>query len=78
MMPSPAIYHRSNARHFLLVLSRHCPSSRRYAGFTSRRPTNPIPLRADRSFTPTHTTMLRRKPIAETASVYEPRAGICG
>jgi hypothetical protein len=54
------------------------PTSHRCTGFTSRRATNLVALRADRSLTTQHTTMLRCKPIAATASVHEPQARIRG
>jgi len=66
MMPSPSIYTYSNARAFLPALSRHRPSSHRCAAFNSCHATNPVALPADRSFTPTHATFVRRKPIAAT------------
>ncbi len=52
------------------TLSQHRPSSHRCAAFNSRRATNPVALPADRSFKPTHATMVRHKPIA--AGVQKP------
>ena len=78
MMPSPSIYTYRNAGHPLLALSRHRPSSHRCAAFNSRRATNPVALPADRSFTPTHGAMVRRKPIAATASIQPLQARTCG
>jgi hypothetical protein len=37
------------------------------AAFNNRHATNPVALPADRSFTPTHAALVRRKPIAATA-----------
>ena len=48
------------------------------AAFYSRRTTNLVVLPADRSFTPTHAAMLRRKPIAATASIQHQQARTCG
>jgi hypothetical protein len=63
MMPSPSIYTYSNAG--ILAGSRPTPPKlARCTAFNSRRATNPVALPAVRSFTPTHATMLRRKPIA--------------
>ena len=58
-----------NSFHAWLALSRHRPSSHRCAAFNSRHATNPVALSADRSFTSTHATLVRRKSIAATASI---------
>jgi hypothetical protein len=46
----------------------------RCAAFNSRRATNPVALPEDRSYTPTHATMVRRKPIAATTSIQPQQA----
>jgi hypothetical protein len=53
-------------------------SSHRCAAFNSGRATNPVALPADCSFTPTHATMVRRKPIAATALIQPQQAQACG
>jgi hypothetical protein len=70
MMPSPSIYTYSNARHSYRLSG----GIARCAAFNSRHTTNPVVLPADRSFTPTHATLIRRKPIAATASIQPQQA----
>jgi hypothetical protein len=70
--------HLSQRPASLPALSRHRPSSHHCAALYSRRTTNLVVLPADRSFTPTHATMLRRKPIAATASIQPQQARTCG
>jgi hypothetical protein len=70
--------HLSQRPASLPALSRHRPSSHHCAAFYSRRTTNLVVLPADRSFTPTHATMPRRKPIAATASIQPLQARTCG
>jgi hypothetical protein len=76
MMPSPSIYTYSNARHSYR-LSGGIAQARIAAAFNSRHATNPVALPADRSFTSTHATLVRRKPIAATASIQPQQARTC-
>jgi hypothetical protein len=73
MMPSPSIYTYSNARHSYR-LSGGIAQARIAAAFNSRHATNPVALPADRSFTSTHATLVRRKLIAATASIQPQQA----
>ena len=69
MMPSPSIYTYSNARHSYRLSGGTLTQARIAAAFNSRHATNPVALSADRSFTSTHATLVRRKSIAATASI---------
>ena len=73
MMPSPSIHDRSDARHSCW-LSAGSAQARIGSLDSPARATNPVALRADRSFTPTHAPMFGRKPIAAIASVQAPHA----
>jgi hypothetical protein len=68
MIPSPSIYTYSNARHSYRLSGGTLTQARIAAAFNSRHPTNPVALPADRSFTSTHATRVRRKPIAASRS----------
>jgi hypothetical protein len=54
-----------NSFHACRLLTGHRPSSHRCAAFNSRRATNSVALPEDRSYTPTHATMVRRKRVRD-------------
>ena len=78
MMPSPSIYTYSNARHSYRLSAGIAQARIAALTFNSCHATNPVALPADRSFTPTHATLVRRKPIAATASIQPQQARTCG
>ena len=78
MMPSSSICTVANAQHPRRLSAGSAQARIGALDSTSRRATNPVARRPDRSFTPTHTTMLRASRIAATASVQAPHAKLRG
>ena len=74
MMPSPPIDDRTDARHSRRLSRRQRPHSHPSSGLARSRTANPVAQRADRSFTPTHSSMASQQTDRGSRSVQPPQA----